>query len=413
MNYIRFWQAAGESEKTSIRTKTRMSQIVQDGCFRGGGVPYGYRLEKQGRKNKANHEVNEIVIDEVESPVVRSIFDLYVNKGYGSQRIATYLREQGIKNRSGKNFVNCTIANMLKNKSYIGILKSGETESEIFDHLQIIDERTFETAQNIFQQRSRSYKDRCVPLNTKGSSLLSGRVFCGHCGSRLTVTTNGKRYIRKDGVVTTTPRTRYLCYNKTRYPGECDGQSGYTVRKLDAIIEKLLQGLFRNFCDLPKDALVTSRYAEKIAGYRKQLDGAKADYQSYLSETEQYEAEVLKAIRGESQFNPDLLNKLYEEAKSKTDEAFQVIGRLEKQISDGEQMKLSLSEQFEEIRSWADIYDDIDMDAKKMILSRIMKKVSVSRDYEIEVEFTVNFEQMGGHEFLITSHQYDEREKSA
>ena len=52
MNYIRFWQAAGESEKTSIRTKTRLGQIVQEGCFRGGVAPFGYRLEKQGRLNK-------------------------------------------------------------------------------------------------------------------------------------------------------------------------------------------------------------------------------------------------------------------------------------------------------------------------------------------------------------------------
>ena len=128
MNYIRFWQAAGESEKTSIRTKTRLGQIVQEGYFRGGTAPYGYRLEKQGRMNKANQEVNEILVDEEEAVIVRIIFDLYVSKGYGSQRIATYLREQGITNRSGANFVNCTIANMLKNKSYIGVLKSGETE---------------------------------------------------------------------------------------------------------------------------------------------------------------------------------------------------------------------------------------------------------------------------------------------
>ena len=48
MNYIRYWQASGESIKTSVRTKTRLGQIVQEGRFRGGTVPYGYRIEKQG-----------------------------------------------------------------------------------------------------------------------------------------------------------------------------------------------------------------------------------------------------------------------------------------------------------------------------------------------------------------------------
>ena len=43
-NYLRFWQASGESIKTSIRSKTRLGQIVQEGRFRGGTAPYGYWL---------------------------------------------------------------------------------------------------------------------------------------------------------------------------------------------------------------------------------------------------------------------------------------------------------------------------------------------------------------------------------
>lgn len=30
LNYIRFWQASSESQKTSVRIKTRMKQIVED-----------------------------------------------------------------------------------------------------------------------------------------------------------------------------------------------------------------------------------------------------------------------------------------------------------------------------------------------------------------------------------------------
>lgn len=228
-NFIRYWEASGESEKTSIRTKTRLGQIVQEGHFRGGTVPFGYRLEKQGRCNKKGQEVNEIVIDDVEAATVRKIFDLYITKGYGSQRIGTYLTECGIFNRKGNNFTNVTIQHMLKNRTYIGVLRSGETESEIFPHLQIIEPNLFENAQNIALQRSASYADRRVPLNTKGSSLLSGNIFCGHCGARMTVTTSGKKYNKKNGEVTNTPRTRYVCYNRTRHKHLCDGQTSYTV----------------------------------------------------------------------------------------------------------------------------------------------------------------------------------------
>lgn len=36
MNYIRFWQAAGESEKTSMRTSDHIRQIVSSGHFARG-----------------------------------------------------------------------------------------------------------------------------------------------------------------------------------------------------------------------------------------------------------------------------------------------------------------------------------------------------------------------------------------
>ena len=43
----------------------------------------------------------------------------------------------------------------------------------------------------------------------------------------------------------------------------------------------------------------------------------------------------------------------------------------------------------------ADMYERCDMETKKMILSRIMKAVRVKRDYEIEIDLTVDCEQLG------------------
>jgi len=83
MNYLRYWQASGESIKTSIRTKTRLSQIIQEGRFRGGFVPFGYRLEKGGRMNKKNREVYEIKVNNEEAAIVRTMFDKYINEGLG------------------------------------------------------------------------------------------------------------------------------------------------------------------------------------------------------------------------------------------------------------------------------------------------------------------------------------------
>lgn len=86
LNYIRYWQASGESIKTSIRTKTRLGQIVMEGRFRGGYAPYGYQLVKKGRMGKKNRELFDIEVNPMEAAAVRRIFELADQYGYGGRK---------------------------------------------------------------------------------------------------------------------------------------------------------------------------------------------------------------------------------------------------------------------------------------------------------------------------------------
>ena len=53
MNYIRYWQASGESIKTSIRTRTRIEQLTEEGHYTGGTVAFGYkRVQKRPLEQK-------------------------------------------------------------------------------------------------------------------------------------------------------------------------------------------------------------------------------------------------------------------------------------------------------------------------------------------------------------------------
>ena len=52
LNYIRYWQASGESIKTSVRVKTRMEQLTKAGCFTGG---QRFCNRRGRRRNRAFH----------------------------------------------------------------------------------------------------------------------------------------------------------------------------------------------------------------------------------------------------------------------------------------------------------------------------------------------------------------------
>ena len=163
MNYIRYWQASGESLKTSVRTKTRLAQIVQEGRFRGGSAPFGYKLVKNGRVGKKNRELYDIEVEPTEAVVVQEIFDLADRFGYGGRRISSELIAKGIKNeRTGEHFHYSSIQNILRNIMYVGILRSGESRSEIIPELQIISQEQYDRVAKGRAQRSTDYEKKCA-----------------------------------------------------------------------------------------------------------------------------------------------------------------------------------------------------------------------------------------------------------
>ena len=195
INYIRYWQASGESLKTSERIKTRMSQLTADGIFCGGPCPYGYQLAMTGRKNNRGHNVHNLAVDPIEATIIRKIYDYYIYYGYGSRMIASELAAHGIFNRQGEAFHPSSIKALLNREQLTGIMRRGDSRSAIISELQIIPPEVFQKAQQITTLR----KQHQIPQRISGQNLLSGNIFCGHCGGRMFASTARKSHHPQSG----------------------------------------------------------------------------------------------------------------------------------------------------------------------------------------------------------------------
>lgn len=391
-NYIRFWQADGESEKTSIRTSTRMGQIVESGYFTGGTCPYGYKLVRQGRTNKRGHDLYDLTVNEDEAPLVRLIFDKYVTEGRGAQSIANLLNSMKIKNRSGNNWHPSSIRGMIKNITYIGILRSGESRSQVLPQLQIIDEQLFQAAQEITKQRSGKYEDtRHIPLNIKGTSLLAGNVFCGHCGARLSLTTNGKGRPRSDG--TDAVRVRYVCQTKTRKHEPCGGQTGYTKHILDGMINDIVHDIFRKVKSLSKAEILGTSHAAKIGEYKAMAKRAQREYQKAEKELQGLKQEVVKAVTGNSAFPVELLSSLVQEAEQKCATLKLSYEEARQNVEQSETVMQELQVKYDQFIDWSNVYDTANIETQKMIVAQLIERVDVFRGYELKIKFVISVEQ--------------------
>lgn len=396
LNYIRFWQADGESEKTSVRTRTSLRQLVEEGHFKGGNAPYGYDLVKSGRINKRKHELYELHINEEESAIVRIVFDKYVYEGSGPQHIATFLNDAGYRARSGKCWHPATIRGIVRNLTYTGVLRCGDARSELMPELQIIPQEQFEAAQRIREDRSKKSAEEAeqrVPYNIHGQALLSGNVYCGHCGSKLTLTTSRKWRKFADGTMDDTLRVRYTCYGKLRKQTDCTGQTGYTMHILDNIIDKLVRQIFSKMKGIPKDQIITERYKRENAERKNHLNALQAEKEKAEKDLISLKAEILACIKGESVLPKETLAEMITAQEEKLRELDALCESASAEMAKTAELMANVSQLYEELISYADLYDSASFEAKKMIVNQLIRRVDVYRGYQINVSFSFNLEQ--------------------
>lgn len=197
-------------------------------------------------------------------------------------------------------------------------------------------------------------------------------------------------------------RVRYICYGKTRKQTDCDGQTGYTAHILDGIIDKMVRQIFERMKAIPKSEIVNTRYREKMEERKRLLQSVRAEHVKAAVELDMLKAEVIKALRGESAFSKDLLGSMVSEAEAKCTELQKQFEAAQAAYEEGQTVLSSLEAQYDDIISWADMYDSASLEAKKMIVNCLIKRVEVCRDYKLHIDFNIDFEQFNGGLDIVT-----------
>lgn len=144
---------------------------------------------------------------------------------------------------------------------------------------------------------------------------------------------------------------------------------------------------------IPKSEIVNIRYREKMEERKALLKSAKSDYAKAAAELDTLRAEVIKSLRGESAFSQDLLSSLIADNEKKCLTIQHTMEVAQAAYDEGQAMLDALNAQYDDIISWADMYDSASMESKKMIVSCLIRRVEVYRDYRLHIDFNIDFEQ--------------------
>lgn len=195
INYIRFWQAAGESEKIAERVATRIQQLNSSGHYSGGTVPYGYRAVHKGRVNKKGQPVKDLEIEPTEAPIVQELFELAAYEGKSAYSMAEMLNNRGLRTHSGVKFTPVHVLRILRHEGYMGYIVTRSVKSQHLPELEIISPELFKKANEMVDMRCTSNAEaRRVAHNSNNDTLLAGIIYCAHCGAKMSGFMHHDRY---------------------------------------------------------------------------------------------------------------------------------------------------------------------------------------------------------------------------
>ena len=380
-----------------IRTRDRIRQIVSSGHYTGGFVCYGYQLVDQGRRNKRDKPVMDLVINEEESTWVRELFYKVIQEGASGYALAEMLNNRGLRTRAGAKFQSSNIIRIIRHEGYTGYIITKNARSEYIPELQIIDRETFDKANDIINRRkAKSEQERKIAHTSQNPTLLAGIVYCAHCGAKMSGFMHTDRYKLADGSIREKVQPKYNCFQRgQRNKGgrDCDGQALYLAEKVDAIVLQAVSKIFEQIRDTPYSRMAENRIRQESNLQKSKRASVEKKIKTAQHALERFEGEILKCLDGTSNFTEDMIAKQIRRYQQELDDAKAEYAALQNaRLNEAAEIR-KLRTYYDEFRGWAEEFDAAPLEIKRMILSQLIERVEVGRKYQVTIKLNMEYQQ--------------------
>ncbi len=364
--------AQEESANTSKRVKFGKKMNAEKG--RVPNIVYGY--------DKTIGDYFNLSINHEEANVVREIFRLYTEEGYGATKISNILNSKGIRTKRGCNWSSNAICRILTNEIYTGKIINGKEEVADFltgqrkekdesewmvtirPELRIIDDEIFDRAQDILKGRHGAFNLSHERQSNK--HLFSTLIKCKDCGwsFRRTVRQYKNTYVR------------WVCSGHNRGADSCP--NAITVDE-----EELIQVLQEYFAD------VLSKKKKVIEFVVKEFQRVYKAKDENIEYEKEVNAELNKLRKAREKYmnmyTDDLISR--EELNEKIGGMRKEIERLENELkmvsynlTKGEQLEAILNSTFKAMEDISDVHEMTNMQLKRLI-----NKIEVDNNGNIDI----------------------------
>ena len=421
---LRYGNAQKSSSDTGMRVKDTAKKLVQRGKFMGGKAPYGYTLELSGEISKHGRALKHLVIDEKKAEVVIYIYNLAVQKEYGSVKIAKILNSHDQYKNEAPNDVwkAGTIASILTNPIYAGYTaynrrtrsdgkyhKIGSDDwiiaEESNPEIAIITTDIWNRAQDMRKKRAdgiakkeehRPYNINVIKNNT-GTLALIDVLYCGYCGRKMT---NGSRYnywkIKSTGERRSGKVGLYKCqdmWSGTVHPG----RGFYRADRIEPIVFSAISEYIGKLQENENvfQEIEVNKQAEKRR-MNSELDKDRQELAKIQKKIDVMEENIPQAMTGEYPLSLEDLVRLIDKQKDMYRKQQEIIKQKEKKM---ENMDVSITEWDylkKQIPTWQQVFLKADAHTKRVLVDKLIERIDIKEE-QITIRFRIRLEDFIDH----------------
>lgn len=382
--------AQEESANTSKRIKFGKELNARKG--RVPNLVYGY--------DKTIGDYFNLTVNEEEASVIRQIYHWYTQAGYGAAKISNMLNERGLKTKRNCQWSQNAVGHILRNELYTGKIINGKQEVTDFltgrradkdetdwivvdkPELRIIDDETFQLAQEVLASRHGAFKITHERQSNK--HLFSTLIKCKDCSwsFRRTVRTYKNTYVR------------WVCSGRNgRGANSCPNAVTVDEEELIEVLQEYFAGLLK-----AKKSVISH-----VVGQFQRVYKAKDENLNYEKELTAKLARLKKTRQKYmDMYADDLISR--NELNAKIGGMRREIERLENELkmvsynlTKGEQLESVLNSTFKEIEDITDVHEMTNTQLK-----RIIQKIEVDKDGNVDI-FLRLFGDLGLDETVLIS----------
>ena len=420
-----------ERETTAERIRDNMHELAKSGRWLGGTTPTGYKSTQivgsvtvDGKERKAY----KLDIIKEEAEIIRLIFSKFIETN-SLTKTDTYLLQNNITTKNGKNFTRFSIRSILQNPVYMiadknaweyfgslgveiyaeqsefdgkhGIMaynktiqKSGKSNQmrdmdewivAVGKHKGLIAGADWVKVQELLgQNRSKSYRKP-----KSNVALLSGLLYCGNCGSFMRPKLSQRTNAQGEKIYS------YLCETKERSRCQLCNSKNPNGNELDRMICEQIKLISEDSSDFIKNLESVQR---KLEGNREEYDQQLNALKKELQENEQQIVNLVDTLAKTPNtpafdYITEQINALHE----KNEKIKNRINELESLTKN----HLYSSEEFDRtkelLKSFGQSFDTMSVEQKRMALRAFIRRiiwdgdnihVVMFGDTESEIDYT-------------------------